>query len=286
MLRPYSWLMPAMLSMLSIENVPCITYREYAPPLATILINMYREPSELFVDGNIIWSQEGTTQGDPLAMAMYALATIPLIHSLKSEILQVWYADDASAVGKISSLRDWWNRLSSLGPSYGYFANASKTWLITKQQHLEAAQSCFLGTGVNITGRPYLGSPIGTDEYINSFVKNKVHQWSTELKTLANIATTQPHAAYAAYTHGLTSRWSYLSRTTPNISDELLSLEAVIRTEFLPTISGRAQPGDLECELLAPPARLGGIAVPNPAKAEPLIDLILSNDLALPRGDC
>ena len=199
-------------------------------------------------------------------MAMYALATIPLIHSLKSEILQVWYADDASAVGKISSLCDWWNRLSSLGPSYGYFANASKTWLITKQQHLEAAQSCFLGAGVNITteGRPYLGSPIGTDEYINSFVKNKVHQWSTELKTLANIATTQPHAAYAAYTHGLTSRWSYLSRTTPNISDELLSLEAVICTEFLPTISGRAPPGDLERELLALPARFGGIAVPNP----------------------
>ena len=70
------------------------------PPLATILINTYREPSELFVDGNIIWSQEGTTQGDPLAMAMYALATISLVYSLKSEILQVCYADDASAVGK------------------------------------------------------------------------------------------------------------------------------------------------------------------------------------------
>ena len=65
-------------------------------------------------------------------MAMYALATIPLIQSLKSEMLQIWYADDASAVGKISSLCDWWNRLSSFGPSYGYFANASKTWLITK----------------------------------------------------------------------------------------------------------------------------------------------------------
>ena len=123
-------------------------------------------------------------------------------------------------------------------PSYGYFANASKTWLITKQQHLEAAQSCFLGTGVNITtkGRPYLGAPIGIDEYINSFFKNKVQQWSTELKTLVYIATTQTHVAYAAYTHGLTSRWSFLVRTTPSITDELLSLEAVIHTEFLPMI--------------------------------------------------
>ena len=49
------------------------------PPLSTILINTYRAPTELFVDGDTILSQEGTTQGDPLAMPMYALATIPLI---------------------------------------------------------------------------------------------------------------------------------------------------------------------------------------------------------------
>ena len=33
------------------------------PPLATILINTYRAPTELFVDGDTILSQEGTTQG-------------------------------------------------------------------------------------------------------------------------------------------------------------------------------------------------------------------------------
>ena len=33
------------------------------PPLATVLINTYREPTELFVDGDVLYSQEGTTQG-------------------------------------------------------------------------------------------------------------------------------------------------------------------------------------------------------------------------------
>ena len=56
--------------------------RHLCPPIATILVNTYRAPTELFVDNDVILSQEGTTQGDPLAMAMYGLATIPLIRKL------------------------------------------------------------------------------------------------------------------------------------------------------------------------------------------------------------
>ena len=53
--------------------------RRQCPSIATILVNTYRAPTELFMDNDVILSQEGTTQGDPLAMAMYGLATIPLI---------------------------------------------------------------------------------------------------------------------------------------------------------------------------------------------------------------
>lgn len=45
--------------------------------LAHILINTYREPSELFVDSEVLHFEEGATQGDPLAMPLYALASIP-----------------------------------------------------------------------------------------------------------------------------------------------------------------------------------------------------------------
>ena len=49
------------------------------PSLAQTLINTYRATVRLFVTGSDeIASTEGTTQGDPLAMAMYALAITPL----------------------------------------------------------------------------------------------------------------------------------------------------------------------------------------------------------------
>ena len=59
------------------------------PSLVTALINTYRAPSELYVDGDVLFSQEGTTQGDLLAMPMYTLATIPLIKKLKSNVNDV-----------------------------------------------------------------------------------------------------------------------------------------------------------------------------------------------------
>ena len=56
--------------------------------IAPSIVNMYRADAQLFVDREVIYSTEGTTQGDPLVMAMYAIATLPLIHKL-DELSQV-----------------------------------------------------------------------------------------------------------------------------------------------------------------------------------------------------
>ena len=69
------------------------------------------------------------------------------------------------------------------------------------------ATEAFDSTGVNVTshGRLYLEAPIGTRAFVESFVKNKVNQWISELVCLAAIAKTQPHAAHSAFNHGLSS---------------------------------------------------------------------------------
>jgi hypothetical protein len=109
-------------------------------------------------------------------MPFYALATVPLITKLSHSVDQTWYADDAAATGNISSLRSWWDDIATHGPSFGYFANASKTWLVVK--------------------------PTFRDK------------------------------AYAAYTHGMVSKWSYISRTIPDITEHLQILENTIRTDL------------------------------------------------------
>ena len=55
----------------------------------------------------------GTTQGDPLAMPMYAISITPVIRQLMDLARQVWYADDAAAArGGLLHLRDWWSAAS------------------------------------------------------------------------------------------------------------------------------------------------------------------------------
>ena len=90
--------------------------------------------------------------------------------------MQIWYADDATGVGKLVDLRTWWDRINSLGPAYGYFPNAMKSRLVTKEKHYSAAIDKFAGTDVKVTseGRPYLGTPIGTSEFVQNHIMSKV----------------------------------------------------------------------------------------------------------------
>ena len=51
--------------------------RHLCPLIVTTLINTYRDPTSLFINGFSLLSQEATRQGVPLPMPMYAIATIP-----------------------------------------------------------------------------------------------------------------------------------------------------------------------------------------------------------------
>ncbi len=174
------------------RQVTLLNCNVICPAMTCILINTYRNHSNLYVDGKSILSKEGTTQGDPLAMAMFAIGIIPLIQ---------WHCQ-AAAASSLLQLRRWWDVLNELGSMYGYILNHN---ILAKPQHLARAQEIFKDTPITISveGTAYLGGAMGT----NIFAKRT---WEREIESLSLYAETQPHAAYTAFTHGPESKWSYL----------------------------------------------------------------------------
>ena len=74
-----------------------------------------------------------------------------------------------------------------------------------KPAHYDAAVSVFRDSGVVITaeGKRHLGAALGTASFVTLFVTQKVSVRKHELEVLSDISLTQPHAVYAAFTHGI-----------------------------------------------------------------------------------
>ena len=199
-------------------------------------LDCYRSDAELFVGGETLHSAEGTTQGDPLSMAIYALGTLPRVRLAEAKATQACFADDASAGDKLVKLRAWLSALCEHGPRYGYYANASTTRLVVKEQYHAAATALFEETGNKITteGRPLLGAPFDTNQYNDNFISQKVDEWTSEISALASISRVHPHPAYTAYTHGQANKWVYQARVSEKSADNFEKLESEIRTKLLP----------------------------------------------------
>ena len=237
------------------------------PPFATILINTYRLPARLFLSGGgEISSQEGTTQGDALAMAFYGIGTNPILRTLRCQIpdvKQVWLADDATGAGKLAPLKQWWLGIAEEGKRYGYYVKPSKSWLVLKDpSQLEETKNLFANSPINITidGKRHLGAAIGTEIFKNEYMEDKVSKWCKEIEILADIAKSQPHAAYAAFIHGEQHKFTYFLRTIANISTILKPLDDMINNTFIPTLFGR-EITENERDIISMPIREGGLGL-------------------------
>ena len=84
------------------------------PPMSKYIRNCYQRKSRLFITGGgEIGSAEGTTQGDPLAMAAYGVGITPLFQLIRNETKQAAFADDLSGAHKLITLRKWWDNIKS-----------------------------------------------------------------------------------------------------------------------------------------------------------------------------
>ena len=97
------------------------------------------------------------------------------------------YADDFSAAGSIVSLKHWWENLCKLGPKFGYFPEATKSWLIIKPNVSHKAHNTFRSTNIQITakGKRHLGAVIGTNQYRQEYTMEKIDKWVEEMHVLS-----------------------------------------------------------------------------------------------------
>ena len=245
--------------------------RYICPEFSTYLVNTYRSPSNLYIPGETeaLQSREGTTQGDNAAMGKYSCSLMPLLANLSKEEMgipkpkQVWYADDAAGSGSLDALHSWWRQLVKEGPWFGYHPKPSKTWLIVKEEYKEKAEELFPDTQITCTGHKYLGSYIGTEEGKCDFVSEKIKEWKSDINALADIARREPQLAYAGFIYGTSKRWTFVARTTPNMSEAFRQLDWLINETFVPAIIGKDHITDLMKTVFTLPAKMGGLGIRN-----------------------
>ena len=63
-----------------------------------------------------------------------------MFHSLLDFVLtselqtrEVAFADDLTVAGKLVDIKNFWDKLSTIGPKYGYFPKSIKSYLIVKK---------------------------------------------------------------------------------------------------------------------------------------------------------
>ena len=120
------------------------------PRCSRFRFNTYRGFAPLIVAGTteLLFSSEGTTQGDPLAMLFYGVSLMPLIESLKDrdKYLQTWYADDLGALGALENLVEWLSSLTENGPKLAITPSQAKViWFFTRTL-LKKLVNCLTGS--------------------------------------------------------------------------------------------------------------------------------------------
>ena len=106
--------------------------------IATYIINCYATQSGLFIAGEgEIPSSERTTQSDPTAMGGYVLSFVPLIKFLLEFInlnelnaKEGVFVEDFSVAYNLNCIKDYWDKVTVIGPKYDYFPKPTKSYLI------------------------------------------------------------------------------------------------------------------------------------------------------------
>ena len=170
-------------------------------------------------------------------------------------------------VAKLANLREWFEKLSLIGPRFGYNPEPRKTVVIVHPCYTEEAKQLFDDIGITVVeGHRFLGGFIGSCASTQEYVQERVGMWVRKIEKLSDAAVFQPQAAFAALSKVLQFEWSYLQRVVNNDSAAYLPINECIADRFLPSILGGTI-SEEERVLFSLPTRMGGLGIPDPTES-------------------
>ena len=190
---------------------------------------------------------------------------------------QSWYADDSVCAGSLDEIRCWLDRLLELGPSYGYFLEPRKSYLVVAPNIIHLAFDAFTGVGISfVSGHSFLGGVIGEATRCEDLIQLKVNGWVHSINALAKAARKSPQAAFTAMVKSLQFEWSHVQKVVCNCGPVLQQLHYTIGTSFFPALFD-SDVSELETSLFFLPARMGGLGICDPTE---LCDVDFGSSLA------
>jgi len=184
-----------------------------------------------------IKSQEGSQQGDVLAMWLYAMAIHKFLQKIRDTLgssgFTKWFADDGNTAATFEKMLEVIQVVKTEGPKVGYHIKFSKgTYLLGKCDTREEAESRkrqLIQQGFHeetvvlhpanapetshLYGCKMVGSWIGTDEYIKSQLQAKLQKLKTEADVIKAFPDPQVQNLMLRWCYA--QKVNYLQRSIP-----------------------------------------------------------------------
>lgn len=226
---------------------------KYAPTFYKAAAWAYNSPSLLVTDqGAILASTQGVRQGDPLGPFLFSLAFRPtlerLIQQLPNAIL-VAYLDDLYILNKDST--------SALEIAIEVFQGSPLTLNLAKSQEKDLKD-------LRKEGLKALGSYIGPLGLRKAFLQRKINSLAKALKALKDLPKQHALLLLRGSIHLLLRH--LLRQLDPRGLEDLWGIADSLIKEAIETLATRSlgdkPPSNLNQDLIALPARDGGLGIP------------------------
>ena len=225
----------------------------------------------------IVEATRGVLQGDSLAPFLHAIVlrvvwgevAAGLPRDIEHQV-DMWFADDGTVFGRVSTLRRLYYGLKQVGPARGILVRDDKLQLVIPgvQDAADAGEWCSqLGGRVGSDGAKIMGVPIGEETFVRSYTDQKIRQLKEEYAAIAELQNPameiQLVRAVMAYkvNHVLRARTRTVLADLIRRHDDL-QLKALMSTLCLADDTAWSEASRLIRRL---PQRAGGLGIPSAA---------------------